>query len=85
MFRVCLPRQCGTSVFHVNTKLELHAIFSQAGPPLLLDCFAPLWEYLQKVSFPRTERYIVQFSNQTESRKTYDSHLAILSTEVLRR
>ena len=47
----------------LTQRLMSHAIFGQVGPPQQVNWFAPLWEYWQYVSFPKTQQYIAQFRN----------------------
>ena len=80
MFRVCLPHQHELCVYHTNSKHNTLCIFSQTRPPRRVDCLVPLWEYGRKVSFPRTQRYITQFRNRTESRQPCSCQLVHIST-----
>ena len=74
MYQILFALRLSTTA---RRSLIRYASLNQTGPPRRVDYLAPLWEYLRKVSFRRTQRYISQFRNRTGSRLPCDCLLAL--------
>ena len=68
MLRVFVLYQHGLLVYHANIKLDTLCPYSQTEPLWRSDALAPM-RIWRKVSFPKTQRCIAHYRNQTESRK----------------